>query len=155
MRPFLPDWMPVIAWMALILLGSTDVLAAENTSRFLAPVLRWLDPGIAWAVIDMIHTVMRKLGHVTEYAILAILLRPALGGSKTFKRRIWILFALVWCACAIFAGSDEFHQSFISSRMPLVHDVMIDTCGALVGLAICWLFAGRRSIEFEITPAKH
>ena len=152
MRRFLPDWMPAIAWMALIFLGSTDVLAAENTSRFLLPVLRWLDPGISWAAVDMIHTVIRKLSHVMEYAILAILLWRALGGSNAFKRRIWILFALVWCACAIFAASDEFHQSFIPSRMPSVHDVMIDACGALLGLSICWFFAGRRSMVLEVAP---
>jgi len=81
MRRFVADWIPAITWTALILLGSTDVLAAENTSRFLVPVLRWLDPGISWAAVDMIHTVIRKLGHVTEYAILAILLWRALGDS--------------------------------------------------------------------------
>jgi len=116
--------------------------------------LRWLDPGISWAAVDMIHTVIRKLGHVTEYAILAILLWRALGDSKAFKRRIWILFALVWCACAMFAASDEFHQSFMPSRMPSVDDVMIDVCGALLGLAICWLFASRHSIGLEVARAK-
>jgi VanZ family protein len=36
--------------------------------------------------------------------------------------------------CAVYAGSDELHQLFVSSRQASVVDVMIDTCGASAGL---------------------
>ena len=71
---FVKYWMPAIVWMALIFIGSTDMLSAEHTSRFLAPFLRWLDPQITWATLNAVQTIIRKLGHVTEYAILAALL---------------------------------------------------------------------------------
>jgi hypothetical protein len=51
--------------MALISLGSTDVLAADETSRFIVPFLRWLLPGAAPATLDLVHGAIRKLGHVT------------------------------------------------------------------------------------------
>jgi VanZ family protein len=54
-----------------------------------------------------------------------------------------ILFLIAWVACAIFAASDEFHQSFVPSRTASLNDVMIDICGAFVGLAVCWTFARR------------
>jgi len=154
MTSCLANWIAAVSWIILIFLGSTDALSAEHTSRFLVPLLYWVDPGISWAAINTIHTVIRKLGHVTEYAILAILLWRAIGGGKSLKPRISVLFGLIWCACAILAASDEFHQSFIPSRMPSVHDAMIDACGALLGLAICSLFAGRRSITLEVAPVK-
>src|ERR1700757_2853190 len=138
--PLVNYWMPAIAWMALIFIGSTDVLSAEQTSRFLVPFLHWLDPHLSWAAINTIQILIRKLGHVIEYAILAALLWRAVRGAQ-WQVKISLLFIAVWFACAVFAASDEFHQSFIPSRSPSVHDVVIDTCGAFIGLILCFAFA--------------
>ena len=190
MKSFLKYWLPVVIWLGLIFLGSSDALSAEQTSRFLVPFLRWLDPNISNATIATIHFVMRKLGHITEYGVLAMLLwrglrrgthlqmkmspDPAEPGSS-FKtsavirpktqtegagrpssvdstscpwvRSRSILFLLAWLAAGIFAASDELHQSFVPSRTASPIDVMIDICGALVGLAICSTFAARGRSE--------
>lgn len=140
-------WMPAIVWMALIFIGSTDMLSAEHTSRFLVPFLRWLDPEITWVTLNFVQTIIRKLGHVTEYAILAALLWRAFRGGIGWNSKQWILFATVWGACAIFAASDEFHQSFVPSRTSSLHDVAIDICGALVGLTICIALAARKVVK--------
>src|SRR5437763_499012 len=118
-------WMPVAAWMVLIFLGSSDALSAEHTSRFLVPFLLWLDPHISFNTIAAIHLVVRKLGHLTEYAILASLLWRGLRGTfvQVSGRSIALLAFLV---SAVFAASDEFHQSFVPTRTPAVQDVMID-----------------------------
>jgi VanZ family protein len=55
------------------------------------------------------------------------------------------VFSAVLLACAVFAASDEFHQSFIKSRTPSVGDVLLDVVGALSGLLICASFARRHS----------
>ena len=151
MKPsrFVKYWMPAFLWMALIFLGSTDVLSAEHTSRFLVPFLRWLDPQITWATLNLAQTIIRKLGHLAEYALLAALLWRALRNGTDWKSKRWILFAVVWISCAIFAASDEFHQSFVPSRTPSLHDVMIDIGGALIGLAICVALASRKVVKQE------
>jgi VanZ family protein len=133
--------------MALIFIGSTDVLSAEHTSRFLVPFLRWLDPHISFATIIAIQTLIRKVGHVTEYAILAILFWRALRGGEGLRTRNWLVFFGAWIACALFAASDEFHQSFVPSRTASVHDVMIDICGALIGLLLCLAFGRAKKLE--------
>src|SRR5206468_8093524 len=143
-KRLLKNWLPVLVWVGVIFLGSTDLMSAEHTSRFIVPFLRWLDPHISWQTINTIHTVIRKLGHLTEYAILATLFWRALGGGKSFRARIPILFALVLFACAIFAASDEFHQSLLPSRTPSARDTVIDICGALVGLIVCWIFGAQK-----------
>ena len=140
-------WMPAIVWMGLIFLGSTDVLSAEHTSRFLVPFLRWLDPQISFAALRSILFAIRKLGHLTEYAILAALLWRAFCQGTAWSMKMSILFVAVLFACALFAASDEFHQSFVPSRTASPRDVMIDICGALIGLAICWIFGARRRSE--------
>ena len=156
---FLKCWLPAILWMALIFVASTDLMSAEQTSRFLVPFLRWLKPDISSETFAQIHFLFRKLGHISEYAILAMLFwravyrgtnlemkmspDPAKAGSSWVRSRS-ILFLSVWIVCAIFAATDEFHQWFVASRTAAPGDVMIDSGGAIAGLIICAVFAGRR-----------
>ena len=134
-RSFLKYWLPVIAWMIFIFVGSTDLLSAEHTSRFIGPFLRWFSPGVSDATIASVQLVVRKCGHLTEYAILAALLYRAL------HRRLW------WAAFVIaglYAALDEFHQSFVSSRTGSPWDIFIDCIGAALGLLL-FSFWSRRS----------
>ena len=147
MKSFLKYWLPVLVWLGLIFIGSTDVLSAEHTSRFLVPFLRWLDPQISPAALNSIQLMIRKLGHLTEYAILAILLWRALRGAVVWKSTTLILFAISLIGCAVFAVSDEFHQSFVPSRTSSGKDVMIDICGATIGLAICVALGSRKVLK--------
>ena len=145
MKNFLKHWLPVLIWLGVIFLGSTDMLSAEHTSRFLVPFLRWIDPQISFATLNAIQFGIRKLGHLTEYAILAMLLWRALRSGTRWQIKVSILFLVAALASAIFAASDEFHQSFVPSRTASPTDVMIDICGALVGLLACSMFAERRN----------
>jgi VanZ family protein len=146
-REFSKYWMPATLWMALIFVGSTDLLSAEHTSRFLEPLLRWLDPQISCAALNAIQMAVRKLGHVTEYAVLAALLWRAFRGGTAWGMKMSILFAFVLIGCGVFAVSDEFHQSFVSSRTASGNDVLIDISGALIGLVICIAVASRRAVK--------
>jgi len=47
MRSFLKYWLPVLIWLCLIFIGSTDLMSAEQTSRFFVPFLRWLKPDVS------------------------------------------------------------------------------------------------------------
>src|SRR5438046_9749718 len=88
---FVRYWMPAIVWMAVIFLGSTDMLSAEHTSRFLVPFLRWIDPQISFATLNAIQLGIRKLGHLTEYAVLAMLLWRALRSGTRWQINMSIL----------------------------------------------------------------
>jgi VanZ family protein len=143
MKSFLKYWLPPFIWLAVIFVGSTEVMSAEQTSRFLVPFLRWLDPQISFATIAAIHFAVRKLGHLTEYAIFAALLWRALRCGTCLQAKMSILFLLAWLAAAIFAVTDEFHQSFVPSRTASPIDIMIDICGAMIGLIICMMFAAQ------------
>jgi VanZ family protein len=143
MRTFLKYWLPVFIWLGLIFAGSTDILSAEHTSRYLVPFLRWLDPQISVSTIANVHFALRKLGHLTEYGVLAALLWRALRNGTNLRARMSTLFVGVWVVCAIFAMGDEFHQSFVASRTMSLLDVIIDISGAVAGLAISVMSAVR------------
>ena len=149
---FLKYWLPVLLWLGFIFIGSTDLMSAEHTSRFLIPFLLWLKPDLSPETIGQIHFVFRKLGHVTEYAILAMLFWRALRHETDLQTKAILrlrseqtLFLSVWILCAIFAAADEFHQSFVPSRGAGWSDVLIDSAGAIFGLLISAGFAKRRA----------
>lgn len=145
LRFFVTGWMPVIAWMILIFAGSSDVLSAQQTSRFLVPFLLWLDPSMPYQTIAAIHVVVRKAGHVTEYAILAALLWRALRGTfPVISKRV--ISVGTFAIAAAFAVSDEFHQSFVPSRTATLHDVFIDWMGVALAITICLLFSRQRTV---------
>jgi VanZ family protein len=138
-RGFLKYWLPVIAWMIFIFVGSTDLLSAEHTSRFIGPFLRWFAPDISDATIASVQLIIRKCGHLTEYAILAALL------YRAFRRQSDRVFILALIVAGIYAALDEFHQSFIRSRTGSPWDVAIDCLGALIGVAMWRFFHNRKS----------
>ncbi len=143
MSRFLKYWLPLLIWLGVIFVGSTDLMSAEHTSRFIVPILLWLKPGMAPETIRSILFAMRKCAHLSEYAVLALLFWRALRSDPALRAKISILFGVVLLACAVFAASDEFHQSFVKSRTPSVRDVVLDIAGALFGLLIGMSFAHR------------
>jgi VanZ family protein len=111
-RRTLSLWVPVVLWAALIF-GLSSIPS--------------LSSGLGtW------DTVLRKGAHMTEYAILAVLLRRALAAE---------LPALV--AAVAYACTDEIHQTFVRGRHGTGVDVAIDGVGAAVGL-LAFLQARRR-----------
>jgi VanZ family protein len=136
MRSFLKYWLPLVIWLGVIFLGSTDFMSAEHTSRIIAPFLRWLRPDISPEAIAQVQFFVRKAAHLTEYATLAMLLWRAIIRGTNAERGMAILYVNVWLAATLVAACDEYHQSFVPSRGAAWGDVMIDSAGAIFGLLI-------------------
>ncbi len=84
---------------------------------------------------------IRKCGHVSEYAVLSVLLWNAKRGIRLLDRKtFWECSRFALLFAALYAGTDELHQAFVPSRESAVFDVFIDSCGAAVGLLMIWLF---------------
>jgi VanZ family protein len=141
LAPAVKYWAPVITWMLLVFVASGDLMSAVHTSRFLVPFLLWLKPDISVETLAQIQFCIRKTAHLTEYAILALLLCRAVFRGTNFKWARSTLFASAWIACVLVAAGDEFRQSFVESRGASPWDVMIDSAGALLGLLLYSRFA--------------
>lgn len=139
MKLFLRYWLPLLVWLALIFVGSTDLMSAEHTSRFLVPFLRWLSPTISPETLMQVHFYVRKAAHVSEYAVLAALLYRALVNTILRSRALWSA-AVVLFVCGFYAMTDEFHQALVPSRTASARDVVVDSFGALFGLLIIHKF---------------
>ena len=142
-RGFLKYWLPVLLWMVFIFIGSTDLMSAEHTSRFIGPFLRWFAPEITDATVTSIQLIVRKCAHLMEYAILSALLLRALRQHLLAARSVAFVLA------ALYAVVDEFHQSFVPSRTGSPWDVLTDSIGAILGLVI-YVRMTRRSSNLKI-----
>jgi VanZ family protein len=73
-------------------------------------------------------TLVKKGGHMTGYALLAV---SYWYGFNFKPGKIW----LAWLMALLYAASDEFHQSFTPGRNPSPIDVILfDGGGAAAGL---------------------
>ncbi len=126
---------PLVAWMAIVFFASTDAFSASHSSQLIRPLLLWLFPHVSEAEISTVHFLIRKAGHLTEYAILGLLAARAFHGSaRAGLRQRWFVIAL--SLIVLYAFSDEFHQSFTSSRTASVYDSLIDISGGLAALLL-------------------
>lgn len=135
---------PVILWAALIFIFSSALFSGSNTSTIVRPLVQWVFPGISDAALALVHGLIRKAGHFVEYAILALLAARAFRtSSRDFLRNHWFAVSLTFVA--LYALSDEFHQSFVASRTASIYDCLIDAAGGLAALFIVRGRTRRRS----------
>ena len=128
---FLKFWLPVILWMGVIFGVSTGTFSSEHTSRFIVPLLHFLFPWFSPQDVDLIHELIRKAGHVSEYFILGLLLfRAFRSDSAQGWRPRWTIYTVI--GVMIYAVSDEFHQSFVAARGASLVDVGIDSAGGIL-----------------------
>lgn len=78
---------------------------------------------------------LRKVMHVTEYAILCLLLINALYQSGVKGKKLFVISIII---CILYACTDEYHQLF-RARTGEVKDVLIDTAGSLIGLGLYFI----------------
>src|SRR2546430_12016799 len=105
MRSFLKYWLPLLIWLGVIFVGSTDLISTEHTSRFIVPILLWLKPGMAPETIRSILFAVRKCAHLSEYAVLALLFWRALRGGSAIPADTSMLACAIWRWCAASSAS--------------------------------------------------
>jgi len=126
---------PVVIWAGAIFVFSSGMFSGSNTSTIVRPLVQWVFPGISDSGLALVHGLIRKASHFIEYAILALLAARAFrASSREFLRSHWFAVSLMFVA--VYALSDEFHQSFVSTRTASIYDSLIDTAGGLAALII-------------------
>ena len=139
---WLRNWGPVIVWAAMISTFSTSIFGSEHTSRIIVPILHWIFPHADVAMLNEMHHLIRKLGHLTEYFIFGLLALRAFRGARREWRWQWALWALL--LSATMASLDEIHQIFVPGRTASPWDSALDTLGAGIGLFVAWAVIARR-----------
>jgi VanZ family protein len=125
--------LPPLCWTGLIAYFGGGQWSGDHTSAWLGPLLRALLPTASPEALAAAHLLIRKAGHVIEYAVLAGLWRRGLGGA-------WAPLGLaVLTACL-----DELRQSFTPGRGGSMVDVLLDGAAAAMALGLAALRARLR-----------
>lgn len=116
------------------------------------------------AFAEKVDHPVRKTAHAAEYAVLGLLTAGAyIGGESAeafkvnYKKTVNVRdsrekmsisrgIVIPWVITTAYAGTDELHQLFVPGRSGQVSDVLLDSAGALIGLAVlggmrflmCW-----------------
>lgn len=126
-------FIPAIIWMIFIFIMSHTVgTVSSQQSSFIADIIT------QYLKIDysLLTFIIRKTAHMSEYAVLLLLLH--FGITKIYTHKYSLLISLF--VTFIYACSDEIHQLFIPGRSGQFTDVLIDTSGALIMLLIIYSY---------------
>jgi VanZ family protein len=114
-------WLLAATWALIIFNLSRAPFSSASSARFISMVLDWLSIPILSQDADLLNTLLRKSSHLTEYAVLAVLLysslKPVGGPSWSRKSAFWALLA-----SGIYSLTDEFHQLFVPGRHASLFD---------------------------------
>jgi hypothetical protein len=118
---FLNIWLPVFLWMLFIFILSS--FSGKDIPDLPVP---YFHRGV----------------HFFEYSVLGGLWTRALllhrPGTALLKASV-----LAWTLTAVFAFSDEWHQTFVSGREGKLEDVLFDVIFAVIGILL-YLYGRRR-----------
>ena len=135
----------VLIWMMVIFCftaqnGDESGDLSSGVTHLVMTVLNQLFQ-LEWSQAELLEMVsiwdypIRKLAHMTEFGILAVLIFIAIKNYKivdTTKKRY--LFA--WLAAVVYAATDEFHQLFVPGRSGNLFDVCVDATGVTIALCL-------------------
>ncbi|WP_152656713.1 VanZ family protein [Oceanobacillus sp. CFH 90083] len=131
------SWTAVIFWMVLIFYLSHQPAAVSNelSSGITEMIVNTLEKLASSFQLNIgeLHHIVRKNAHFFAYFILGVLVLNGLRRSGVYGKKGVGIALLI---CILYAITDEVHQLFIPGRSGEITDVLIDSAGASVGMAV-------------------
>lgn len=133
-----------LLWAVQIFWISTQGFSSDVSSSLLARAFSLMHISVSGNVFWILHTALRKLAHVVEYATLSFLVYRSFDGQD---RLTWQPHLAYWSAAAAGAYSltDEFHQMFVRGRGASLIDCGIDAIGAVIAMLL--IYGNTRAFE--------
>lgn len=146
-------FVPAVLWMGMIYIFSDQPADLSTEESFgLATQIVEIYAGFSggmegpeqleWSLA--IEPILRKAAHMSEYALLAVLLYPAFKRLHISYRRAALFSLLI---CVLYSCTDEWHQTFVFGRSGSIRDVIIDTLGAAAALSVILVKAHRNFVR--------
>lgn len=131
-----------LCWMLLIFLfsaqtgeesGGLSAKLSQPITNAIVHLRGGMSAAEKTALYYQVDGVVRTGAHFSEYAVLGVWLTLLLNGLGL--RWPW----LAWLGGALFAVTDEWHQSFTPGRTSDPKDVLVDALGVLLGVILTTL----------------
>ena len=132
----------------LFFIWGNSLASGETSGNLSGKIMQWINTVLRLdeAGADILHRIVRKGAHFTEFACLGLLLTWLFGMMGEKKGHLFcmpLLFGMM-AACV-----DETIQVFVPDRGPSPVDIWIDTCGVAAGIVI--LLAGHLYVRKKHT----
>ena len=140
-------WMVVVVMFVIFYMSSQPGDLSGDISGGISHMLMEIYNailGLNWNDVQILQMArtwdlpIRKLAHMTEFGILAVLVFCALRSYEKIKPYRYIVTIGL---CMLYAISDEIHQLFVPDRDGNVVDVFIDTLGICIALGCVWMIS--------------
>ncbi len=132
-------WIPTIfmLWFVFAMSHAPAEVSSQMSGSLVSKILEILQ--IPPDSIPYAELLVRKLAHITEYAVLAMTICYGFCGFETihWKRAVVVSVGI----CFFYAITDEFHQLYVVGRSGQWQDVLIDTIGAILGVLVFFSIA--------------
>jgi VanZ family protein len=127
-------WAALVVWVAFVWSRSLATgEASDSQSLWVVARLRGLFCALGVSDVAAMNHLVRKAAHFSEYLVLGLLAfqasRPLRGRGRTAS----VICGLVTCCVPVV---DETLQLFVNARSGQASDVVLDICGACVGLIV-------------------
>ena len=131
-----------LIWIVVIF--SFSLQNGDESGKLSGGIVAWLVEVVFpedFAHVELVHFLVRKAAHFTEYFILGVLISLTVREAK-WSRPLLKAWALGTCV----ACCDETIQLFSDGRAGQVTDVMLDSSGVLTGcvILVLWLLFWNR-----------
>ena len=127
-------WLAVSSILWIMVIFSFSLQSGDESGKLSGGIVAWIVSLFFpedFAHIELVHFLVRKAAHFTEYFILGNLL------SLTIREAKWNRVMLApWVMGTIVACCDETIQLFSEGRAGQITDVMLDSSGVLTGCAV-------------------
>jgi VanZ family protein len=134
------SWLPAVIIMVIIFYFSAKpaITSAESSLRISQTLINAYESFtdvsfeelVRSQVLSELDHAVRKTAHFIEYALLAAAFVLHFTIRKVGSRGKLGFSVLI---TAVYAMTDEFHQTFVPGRSGQVSDVLLDSCGAITG----------------------
>lgn len=140
----------IVIWMIIIFMFSNQISSkSTNTSKRVVgfvvdklSITKDMTNKERVQFIESLQTPVRKFTHFSIYAIGGMISFTLLNEFNiTKKKKVIGSFGL----CALYAITDEIHQYFVLGRSCEIGDVLIDSCGAILGIVILYFIAKNKN----------
>ena len=139
------SWILVLLWMSVIFVfSSQDASVSSQSSGVVSDaIIEVIEDTFPDTTIseDTFEFTLRNAAHFFLYFVLGLLLLHALH----FYQLKWIsLIGYSLLIVIVYALTDELHQYYVPGRAFEISDLLIDTFGAMIGIALLSIFYSQR-----------
>jgi VanZ family protein len=142
-------WLPVLGALVFICFTSTNFMGGTHTQIVLNAVWKTFLGSWHWDLTGPVNVYGRKVGHFIGYGLVSLIFGNA--WYKSAQAFAWVTsgwltpFASSLAVASTFtvACLDEFHQTFLATRVGSLHDALLDTAGAICLNVLFWSIRAR------------